>query len=571
MGGGSGVADMPVSGPDHAPVLQLSGVTLRFAGRVAPVVEEVSLQVAAGEVLCLVGASGSGKSVTARACLRLEGHEGGRIAAGAIRLGKGETTVEMQDAPPDRLRALRGRQVAMIFQEPAASLNPVRRIGAQLEEGLRAKAGLGRAAARLRALALLARVGFPAPEAIQRAYPHQLSGGMCQRVMIAMALAGGPRVLVADEPTTALDAVAQAEVLALLDDLRRDMGLAILLITHDPGVVARMADRVAVMAGGRIVETGPASEMLRAPKTAAARDILAGSQTARYRAPPADDATAPVLAVRNLQVAYAGHATQAVRGVSLEIARGETLALVGQSGSGKTTLARAALRLIPLVAGRVLLDGDDITGLAGQALRRARARMQMIFQDPLLSLDPRRALGRQVADPLRNFGVPAPERAARVAALFERVGLDPDLMNRRLVEVSGGQRQRVAIARALVLDPRVIVADEALASLDPHMRERIAELLVSLQHERGLGCLFISHDIAAVARIAHRIAVMHEGRIVETGPARAVLETPGHGYTRSLIAAAGGGPVKSPLAPAPPDARLQEVSPGHMVLGTPDI
>ncbi len=562
---------MPVSGPDHAPVLQLSGVTLRFAGRVAPVVEEVSLRVAAGEVLCLVGASGSGKSVTARACLRLEGHEGGRIEAGAIRLGKGDTAVEMQDLPPGRLRALRGRQVAMIFQEPAASLNPVRRIGAQLEEGLRAKAGLGRAAARLRALALLARVGFPAPEAIQRAYPHQLSGGMCQRVMIAMALAAGPRVLVADEPTTALDAVAQAEVLALLDDLRRDMGLAILLITHDRGVVARMADRVAVMAGGRIVETGPASEMLRAPRTAAARDILAGSQTARYRAPPADDATAPVLAVRNLQVAYAGHATQAVRGVSLEIARGETLALVGQSGSGKTTLARAALRLIPLAAGRVLLDGDDITGLAGQALRRARARMQMIFQDPLLSLDPRRALGRQVADPLRNFGVPAPERAARVAALFERVGLDPDLMDRRPVEVSGGQRQRVAIARALVLDPRVIVADEALASLDPHMRERIAELLVSLQHERGLGCLFISNDIAAVARIAHRIAVMHEGRIVETGPARAVLETPGHGYTRSLIAAAAGGPVKSPLAPAPPDARLQEVSPGHMVLGTPDI
>ena len=527
---------------DGQPVLSLSQLGLAAGG--APIVCDVHLDLRAGEILCLLGPSGTGKSLIARAILRLD--EGVRITTGAVRLG----SRTLSELPAPALRRVRGAEIGMIFQEPAASLNPVRRIGAQMAETLRLD-GVRGAEARGAAAAWLSRVGLD-PEVL-RAFPHELSGGMCQRVMIAMALSRRPRVLIADEPTTALDAVTQAEILALLDRLRREEGLAILLVTHDEAVARAHGDRVAHMRAGRIESVRPVRRDAEdSPQTPAFRDTVE---------------TEAVLALRGLTVRHMGAARPALRDVSLTVRRGEVLALVGQSGSGKSTLARAALRLLPdgVAQGRIEIEGRDVTSLEPRPLRAMRARMQMVFQDPMQSLDPRRSLGRQIGDTLRNFGVPRHDVRARVAEMADRMGLDPALLGRRPGGVSGGQRQRAALARALIARPALLIADEAFASLDPEIRSRMETLLSEVQQARDLACLFISHDIAQVARIAHRIAVMWQGRIVEEGPAASVLHSPAHAYTRALIAASAGRALPLPPSPDPAEA-LWEIAAGHYVL-----
>ncbi|RKF14976.1 ABC transporter ATP-binding protein [Roseovarius spongiae] len=498
----------------------------------------VSLDLEAGRTLCLVGESGAGKSVAGLAMLRLEGHDGGRLTGGRIVLRGAEGEIDLAQASESVLRGVRGRRIGIVFQDPMGALNPVLSVGAHLVEALRLQGRTPRGAAQARARELLEEVGMPEPGRRLRQYPHQLSGGLRQRVMIALALARDPDVLIADEATSALDVTVQAGILALLDRLRRDRGLALLVITHDMGVVAQVADRVAVMQAGRIVEEGPVRRVLDAPRHPATRALLdAARATDDAPAEPPARGAAPLLQVSGLGVWHDGVA--AVRDASLEIGRGRTLALVGESGSGKTTLARALMQMERAGAGRITFDGQAVGALRGRALRAMRARMQMVFQDPMDSLDPRMRLGAQVGEPLRNYRIGArAERRARVAELFALVQLDPALMRRFPHQVSGGQRQRVAIARALALNPALILADEPVSALDPPVRAEILALLRRLQAELGLSYLFVTHDMNVVAQIAHDVAVMQGGRIVESGPAAQVLTRPEHAYTRALLAAA---------------------------------
>ena len=494
--------------------------------------DRVSLAIRPGAALTVIGASGAGKSALLSALI---GPVPRAVVTGrAIWSGGGAAPpVDLLSVPQTRLRALLGREIGAVFQDPATALDPVMRAGAQVGEGLRVHLRLGARAARQRALALLARVGLPDPEAAYAAYPHQLSGGMRQRVCIAVALACGPRLLIADEPTTALDAPLRAGILDLLDGLRRETGIALLTVTHDMDAVRRLGGRVAVMDAGRIIEEGPVSEILRAPQRPATCALVRAAQPAAPEAMAATGA-APLLHIEGLRVRY-GAAVPAVEGADLRIARGETVTLVGASGSGKSTLARAALGLEQADRGRVCIDGADIARLGARGLRRMRARIQMVFQDPVTSLDPRRTLGRQVGDPLRNYG-----RAADtdlIARAFLQVGLAPDLMQRRPHEVSGGQRQRAGIARALILDPDILVVDEGLSALDTVQAAAILALLRAEQTRRGLAILFVTHDLRAARAMAHRIAVMVAGRIVEQGPAAQVLRAPVHPQTRALVAA----------------------------------
>lgn len=487
------------------------------------ILKGIDLTIGAGEVLCLLGPSGAGKSVLGRVVLRLDLLDGNRITAGRVWLDGRDVTA----LPPAELRQLRGGLAGMVFQDAAAALTPGRCIGAQLIESLRLQPGMRRGEARAQAHDWLRRVEL-GPEVMQ-AYPHELSGGMAQRVMLALALARGPKLLIADEATTALDPVTQAGILDLIDRLRREEGLAVLLITHDAGVARRLADRVARIEAGRIVGEGPVAEML-------------GSAPVRSQAGRAPE-TAPWLRAEGLCLDYparGGGRKAALRDVALELRRGECLALIGPSGAGKTSLARALLGIERLSGGQVRV-ADRVLLSAGQSLSRAdRARFQMIFQDPLQSFDARRSLGAQIADSLCNFGVTRPEAEERATALSARLGLDAALLTRRPGAVSGGQRQRAAMARALIFAPELLIADEALSALDPVLRAEMVALLQAEQAARGMALLLISHDMALVAELAHRVAVVAGGEIVEEGPAAEVLRAPRHAVTRALLAEAGG-------------------------------
>ena len=537
-----------------------------------PVLEGVGFALAPGETLCLAGESGSGKSLTALAIMRLLSPSL-RVRSGSITLAGRELT----GLPERAMRLLRGGDVAMIFQEPMTSLNPVMTIGAQLTEAIRTHGGGPAGAPEMRepgwstgrpivgadgspearARAMLDAVHITEPARRMGQYPHELSGGMRQRVMIAMALSCRPKVLIADEPTTALDVTVQAQILTLMRELKAEFGTSILLITHDMGVVAEMADRVAVLKTGRMVEQGSVLDIFDRPRHDYTRTLLKavlrlGSRTGRDGPPRVSDAASPavspgpVLFVRDLTVSYGGRAgwfggkavsAPAVKCVSLELRQGETLGLVGESGSGKSTTGKAVLGLVPFT-GEVVIDGTAVAGLSHRAMKPVRRKAQMIFQDPYASLDPRMSVGAAIAEPLAIHGIGASaDRRDRVMALLKRVHLSPDHATRYPHEFSGGQRQRICIARALALQPKIIVADESVSALDVSVRGHVLDLMLELQEEMGLAYLFISHDMAVIERMSHRVAVMRGGEIVEQGSRRAVFEDARHPYTQALLRA----------------------------------
>ena len=550
------------------PVLAVDAlsVSVNTEAGLRPLVTGLSFQLNRGETLAIAGESGSGKSITALAIMGLLPPPAVRVTAGRIRLGG----TDLLTLPESGLRNIRGNRIAMIFQEPMSSLNPVLTIGRQLTEAIEAHVPLGRAEARARAIEALRAVRLSEPERRMAQYPHELSGGMRQRVMIAMAIALKPEVLIADEPTTALDVTVQREVLDLLRDLQASLGTAIILITHDMGVVAEMADRVIVMQHGRMVEQAPVRSLFEAPREPYTRALLAAvprmGTGAAAPAPIAPDP--PVARVADLRVAFdlrrgflgrVTHRIHAVEGVSFDIHPGETFALVGESGCGKSSVARAMAGLTPFT-GSIEIAGRRL-GAPGTDPRAARRDAQMIFQDPMASLDPRMRVGALVAEPLVIHGIGTPaERRARVADLFERVGLSRDQLERYPHEFSGGQRQRICIARALALSPRLIIADESVSALDVSVQARVLDLLRGLKEETGVAFLFISHDMAVVENIADRIAVMYLGQIVETGTRAQVFGNPRHPYTRRLIDAV---PVPDPahVRPARPRPSGEPPSP----------
>ncbi|AWN48354.1 microcin ABC transporter ATP-binding protein [Methylobacterium terrae] len=505
-------------------------------------VDGVSFDLVAGEILCLVGESGSGKSMCAHALMGLL-PKAVRPVGGTIRLG--ETDLLAQDDAA--WRDTRGRRIAMIFQEPMTALNPLMRIGDQMAEMFEAHGQLTHKERRARAVALAGEVGLPNPEQIVRSYPHQLSGGQRQRAMIAMALALEPAVLVADEPTTALDVTTQAQILKLIRDLQTRRDMAVLFITHDFGVVAEIADRVLVLRHGRVVEEGPASAVLGRPQAAYTRTLLSAVPTMDppSRPPLSGPKAVEVVGLQKTYVTGGGlfrtpRRTAAARDVAFALHRGETLGLVGESGSGKSSVARLVMRLIEPDSGRVRLGDTDLTGLRGEALRRARSRIQMVFQDPFASLNPRRSVGRIIADGPVAHGVPLAEAMERARRLLGLVGLDERALERFPHEFSGGQRQRVGIARALALEPEVLVADEAVSALDVSVQAQVLALLEDLKARLGLSMLFITHDLRVAAQICDRIAVMRQGEIVELKTAGALFANPEHPYTRALLDAVPG-------------------------------
>jgi peptide/nickel transport system ATP-binding protein len=537
--------------PSAAPLLSVSGLRVAFrqGATSATAVDGVSFEIKPGEAFALVGESGSGKSVTALSVLRLLPMTG-RILDGTARLA-GEDLFGLSESAMNRVR---GRRVAMIFQDPMSALNPVLSIGAQLGEALRLHLGLKGAALRQRGLELLDQVGLPDPARHFAEYPHQLSGGTRQRAMIAMALAGEPDLLIADEPTTALDVTIQAQILELLRRLRRERGMALWLITHDFGVVAELADRVAVMRQGRIVEQG-GLEFFAAQQHPYSRELLAAMPkldasraVARSISPETGRQAQPLLEVQDIKVHYpikrgvfqrTVDYVRAVDGVSFQLAPGETLALVGESGCGKTTLGKGILDLIRPTSGQVRFAGMDSAAVQGEARRRRCAEMQIVFQDPYSSMNPRMVVGDIVEEGLRALrpGLSAHERRERVEELLHAVGLPAEARLRYPHEFSGGQRQRICIARALAVDPKLVVCDEPTSALDVSVQAQILGLLRELRERRGLSYLFITHDLAVVAELADRVAVMCQGRIVELGPVSDVLFRPAHDYTRRLLAA----------------------------------
>ena len=527
--------------PD-TPILSVKNLRVAFGRHEA--VRGLSFDIHAGETLALVGESGSGKSATALSILRLIEREGGRITGGSIRLG-GTAPAEITALPPAALRAIRGNRVAMVFQEPMTSLNPVMRVGDQLAEALRLHRGLRGAAAHEAAREALERVQIPEPARRLRQFPHELSGGLRQRVMIAMALACEPDLLIADEPTTALDVTTQAEILKLIAGLQDDLGMAVLFITHDMGVVAEIADRMVVMRHGEKVEEGHTRDVFLSPRADYTQALMAAMPRLGAGAPAPLDQPEPVLSVAGLTTVYGGgglfsrtQGSAAVRDVSLHLGRGETLGLVGESGCGKSTLARSIMRLVEPSAGEVVLEGQRLSGLSAEAMKASRARMQMVFQDPFASLNPRLPVRDLVTEPAFLHGMVARgDRGAMAAELLQRVGLEPEAAERYPHQFSGGQRQRICIARALSVRPRVIVADEAVSALDVSIARRVTDLMADIQARDGVSFLFISHDIAVVERVSHRIAVMYQGEIVETGPTGQVLANPQHAYTRKLLSA----------------------------------
>jgi len=597
-----------------APVLSISGLTTSFMrdGQWVQVVRNVSFDIAARETVAIVGESGSGKSVTALSIMRLISQDSGRIE-GSIRLA-GRDLLAL---PEQRMRDVRGNDVAMIFQEPMTSLNPVLTVGLQIAEALVYHRGMSRAAAEAETVRLFERVRIPAAKSRFHEHPHRFSGGMRQRVMIAMALACRPKLLIADEPTTALDVTIQAQVLELLKELQQEEGMSILFITHDMGVVAEIADRTAVMYDGEAVEIDGTARIFAAAAHPYTRALLSavprlGSMLGRprpMRFPVVDKVTGmsdepadtpdtvlsggrPLLEVSNLTTRFAVRSglfgkvsgrVHAVEDISFSLHAGETLALVGESGCGKSTTGRSILKLVEPDSGTVLLDGQDVLGMDVRSLRAMRRQMQIVFQDPFASLNPRMSVGSAIAAPLlANRLASASQARENVADLLVRVGLTADMASRFPHEFSGGQRQRICIARALALGPKLIIADEAVSALDVSVKAQVVNLMLDLQASMGLAYLFISHDIAVVERMSHRVAVMYLGEIVEIGPRAAVFANPQHPYTRKLMAAVpipdparrgerrsvSNEEIRSPVrAPdyRPPLREFREVTPGHVV------
>ncbi|QWP77303.1 ABC transporter ATP-binding protein [Lysobacter sp. K5869] len=514
-------------------LLELRDLTVEAAERGrAPraLLGPLDLQLHAGQCLGVVGESGSGKSLTALSLLGLL--PAPLRARGQLRVDGAE--VGLDSAQHARLR---GRTLAWVPQDPLASLHPLRRVGAQLAETLRAVRGMGGAQAQRQAQSLLERVQLPEPAAALARYPHQFSGGQRQRIAIALALATQPRALIADEPTSALDARIARDILDLLDRLRREDGLALLLISHDLPLVGAYAQQLLVLQRGAVVERGTAAQVFAAPAQAYTRELIAADKIAPLAATA--EADAPVLLRgEGLRMRYPRAPRAALDGVDLELRRGEGLALVGESGSGKSTLGRALLRLLRGAQGRVTFDGVDLASLDAAALRRLRARTGVVFQDPYASLDPRLRVVDIVAEPLRIHGLgDAAARRARAAELMRSVGLDEPMLERYPHQFSGGQRQRIAIARALATQPQLLVCDEAVSALDAHHRAAVLQLLARLKREHGLALLFVTHDLSAAAAVAERIAVLEAGRIVETGTTERVLREPAHAHTRALLAA----------------------------------
>ncbi|MBV0890815.1 ABC transporter ATP-binding protein [Paracoccus sp. Z118] len=540
MLGGPG-ADSPRSGSAASAVLDIRDLKISFRqdGKITQAVRGVSFIVNRGETVALVGESGSGKSVTALSTVRLLGDAA--IVEGSVTYNG----AELIGAPEPRLRAVRGNDISFIFQEPMTSLNPLHTIEKQLAESLALHQGLQGQEARARIIDLLTRVGIRDPETRLADYPHQLSGGQRQRVMIAMALANGPELLIADEPTTALDVTIQAQILDLLADLKRDEGLSMLFISHDLGIVRRIADRVCVMQGGEIVEQGPVEDIFRNPQHPYTRKLLAAQP--RGTADPILDDAPEVVATRDLKVWFpikrgflrrtVGH-IKAVNGATFSVRAGETLGIVGESGSGKTTLALGIMRLIES-NGPILYMGQDIQTWPARRLRELRRDMQIVFQDPFGSLSPRMTAAQIIAEGLGVHGVEkGRDRREMVAEIMAEVGLDPAAMDRYPHEFSGGQRQRIAVARAMILRPKVVVLDEPTSALDMTVQVQIVELLRGLQRKYGLAFLFISHDLRVVRAMAHQIMVMRAGEVVEQGSTRQVFDNPSSDYTRALMAAA---------------------------------
>ena len=567
--------------PEHR-VLEVSDLSVRFSTseRVVDAVRHLSFHVDRGETLAIVGESGSGKSVTSLALMRLVEHGGGRIIDGEMRLRRRDgNVVDLRRADAAQMRSVRGADMTMIFQEPMTSLNPVFTAGDQIAESIRVHQGVSAGAARAETLRLLEQVRIPEARAVMDRYPHQLSGGMRQRVMIAMALACKPALLIADEPTTALDVTIQAQILQLIRQLQQEMQMGVIFITHDMGVVAEVADRVLVMYRGEKVEEGASVQVFGAPRHRYTQALLSavpqlGSMRdtdypAHFALTLMDDAPAPekkkmsahdsapnqlpyrtrppILKVQDLVTRFdvrsgifnrVTRKVHAVEQVSFNLYPGETLALVGESGCGKSTLGRSLLRLVDAQSGRIEFDGLDVVSLKHSALQALRRNIQFVFQDPFASLDPRLTVGFSIMEPLLVHGIATHEQARqRVADLLQRVGLAPDMAQRYPHEFSGGQRQRICIARALALNPKVVISDESVSALDVSIQAQIINLLIDLQRELGVALLFISHDMAVVERISHRVAVMYLGQIVEIGPRRAIFQNPQHPYTRKLMSA----------------------------------
>ena len=502
-------------------------------------IQGVSLDVAANEVVCIVGESGSGKSVTAQAIMGLLPPTL-TIESGRIMLDQADLLVLSER----QMRDVRARRVSMIFQEPMTALNPLMRVGEQIAEIFRYHTPLGRAEINEKVVGLLAAVGLPNPQTIGAAYPFRLSGGQRQRVMIASALALQPSLIVADEPTTALDVTTQAQILALIYRIQAERGMGLLYITHDFGVVAEIAHRVIVMQRGRIVETGPVQQVLNAPQHPYTQALLAA--VPQFKPSRSGAPTGPVICVAShLSKSYTTQhrlfersvTVQAVKDVELEIRRGETVGLVGESGSGKSTVGRIFVRLVSADSGSVLIDNVDLAKLRGKSLRTYRRKIQMIFQDPHASLNPRRKVGYIIADGPCAHGVPRRDAEAKARELLALVKLDPSAADRYPHEFSGGQRQRIGIARALALEPEVLIADEAVSALDVSVQAEILKLLEDLRQRLSLAVLFITHDLRVAAQICDRICVMHRGEIVEAGPTAKVFAEPSHTYTRELLSA----------------------------------
>jgi glutathione transport system ATP-binding protein len=562
-------------------------IAFRQGDKAFNAVRNLSLTVDRGETLAIVGESGSGKSVTSLALMRLIEHGGGRIAGGSIAFRRRDGKVlDLARASSGTMRSIRGADIAMIFQEPMTSLNPVFTVGDQIGEAIALHQHKSRSAARAETLRLLELVRIPEARRVAARYPHQLSGGMRQRVMIAMALSCRPALLIADEPTTALDVTIQAQILQLIRGLQDEMNMGVIFITHDMGVVAEVADRVLVMYHGEKVEEGESGPLFAAPshpytkallaavprlgamsgtdspakfpiltvEQAGADETLVPAPAVAHEAQPAiANTTPPILRVRDLVTRFPvrtglfGRLTgrvHAVERVSFDLRPGETLALVGESGCGKSTTGRSLLRLVESQSGSIEFDGNEISSLTGPALQALRRDIQFIFQDPFASLNPRLTVGFSIMEPLLVHGVSqGAEAQARVAWLLDKVGLPAEAARRYPHEFSGGQRQRIAIARALALNPKVVIADESVSALDVSVQAQIVNLMLDLQRELGVAYLFISHDMAVVERVSHRVAVMYLGQIVEIGPRRAVFEAPQHAYTKKLMGAV---PVADP-------------------------